>query len=193
MTGLPIPPAGAQARGRALGTAQRGDEPGRSMSIRVLIADDHALIRDALVDLFSATDDIEVVGECSDGSQVLEAVGRTRPDVVLMDLKMPRVDGIEATRQVLGAHPEVRVVILTGALTPATARAAHALGAAGYLLKEGDPGEFPEHLRVVAAGGSAWSPAALAVVDQGWGTEAHPPDDRAASPYVEESPARFRC
>jgi DNA-binding NarL/FixJ family response regulator len=163
------------------------------MSIRVLIVDDHALIRDALVDLFSATGDIEVVGECSDGGEVLDAVGRLRPDVVLMDLKMPGVDGIEATRRVLGPHPEVRVVVLTGALTPATARQAHALGAAGYLLKDGDPGDLPEHIRVVAAGGSAWSPAALAVVEQGWDTAAHPADDRAASPYVEESPVRFRC
>ncbi|MGY1633130.1 response regulator transcription factor [Geodermatophilus sp. SYSU D01186] len=162
------------------------------MSIRVLIADDHALIRDALVDLFSGTGDIEVVAECSDGSQVLDAVSRTRPDVVLMDLKMPCVDGIEATRQVLRAHPGVRVVILTGALTPATAREAHALGAAGYLLKEGDPGEIPAHVREVAAGGTAWSPAALAVAEQGWDTAAHPDGDRTASPYVEESPARYR-
>ncbi|MGY1822490.1 response regulator [Geodermatophilus sp. SYSU D00079] len=162
------------------------------MSIRVLIADDHALIRDALVDLFSGTDDIEVVGQCSDGSQVLDAVGRTRPDVVLMDLKMPCVDGIEATRQVLGAHPGVRVVVLTGALTPATAREARTLGAAGYLLKEGDPGDLPEHVRVVAAGGSAWSPAALAVADQGWDTAAHPDGDRTDSPYVQESPVRYR-
>src|SRR3712207_4827193 len=96
--------------------------------IRVLIADDHKLIRDALTGLFEATEDIEVVGECSDGGQVAEAVERTRPDVVLMDLKMPVLDGLEATRELRVTHPEVRVVVLTGGLTPATAAEARALG-----------------------------------------------------------------
>jgi DNA-binding NarL/FixJ family response regulator len=162
------------------------------MSIRVLIADDHALIRDALVELFAVTDDIEVVGQCSDGSQVLDAVGRTHPDVVLMDVKMPCVDGIEATRQVRAVHPEVHVVILTGALTRATASEARALGAAGYLLKEGDPSDLPVQLRTVVAGGLAWSAAALAIADHDRTTAAHAPDHGPLSPYVEETPARYR-
>ncbi|MGY1639347.1 response regulator transcription factor [Geodermatophilus sp. SYSU D00742] len=162
------------------------------MPIRVLIADDHALIRDALVELFAGTDDIEVVGQCSDGSQVLDAIAGTHPDVVLMDVTMPCVDGIEATRQVRAVHPGVRVVMLTGALTRATAGEARALGAAGYLLKEDDPEDLPRQLRVVVAGGSAWSAAALALADHGGDTGAYAPDRGPSSPYVEESPARYR-
>ena len=161
------------------------------MSIKVLIADDHKLIRMALVDLFAASSDIEVVAECADGSEVLEAVERTRPDVVLMDVKMPVMDGLEATCSLLSAHPEARVIILTGALTAATACEARALGAAGYLLKEDSPEDLPARVRAVAAGGTAWSAAASAVLERGW-QSAPTTSDGSASPYVDESPARYR-
>jgi DNA-binding NarL/FixJ family response regulator len=162
------------------------------MSIRVLVADDHQLIRQALTDLFADTTDIAVVGECSDGSQVPAAVGRTRPDVVLMDVRMPVMDGLQATRELLDTHPHVQVVILTGALTPATVLEATALGVAGYLLKGDDPGALPDRIRTVASGGTAWSPAATALVESGWEALAHAPSGAARSTYLAESPLRLR-
>src|SRR3954453_10499314 len=135
------------------------------MPITVLIVQDHPIVRGALIDLFAETPDITVVGECSDGSQVTSAVATTGPDVVLMDLQMPYVDGLQATRELLVTSPRTRVVVLTGALTCASVREAQALGVAGYLLKGDDPGELPGQVRTVAAGGSAWSPFAVAIAD----------------------------
>ena len=162
------------------------------MPIRVLIADDHQLIRDALSDLLAGSDDIEVVGECSDGGQIVDAVGRTRPDVVLMDLKMPVLDGLQATQALLVSHPEVRVVVLTGGLTPATAFEARALGVAGYLLKDDDPAELPDHLRAVAAGGTAWTATAIAVIESGWDALVASSPDGTATAHVADSPRRHR-
>ena len=162
------------------------------MPIKVLIADDHPLIRQALTDLFTGTSDIVVVGQCSDGSQVAEAVARTEPDVVLMDLQMPVVDGLEATRQVLVEHPEVRIVVLTGALTRATAFEARALGVAGYLLKGDDCDELPDQVRTVASGGSVWSADVLALVERSWESLIDSSPTGTASPYVEETPHRYR-
>lgn len=128
--------------------------------IKVLLADDHAFVRDSLVELLSATGDVTVVAECEDGEQVLDAARRTRPDVVLLDLAMPRVTGLQAARELLAVHPEARVVVLTGSLTPALVKEAQAIGVVGYLLKDDDPGALPGHVRTVAAGGTAWSDAA---------------------------------
>jgi DNA-binding NarL/FixJ family response regulator len=128
--------------------------------IKVLLADDHAFVRDSLVELFAASGDVTVVAECEDGEQVLDAAQRTQPDVVLLDLAMPRVTGMEAARRLLAAHPDARVVVLTGSLTPALVREAQEIGVAGYLLKDDDPGALPAHVRTVAAGGTAWSDAA---------------------------------
>jgi DNA-binding NarL/FixJ family response regulator len=130
--------------------------------ITVLLADDHAFVRSSLAQLLTATDDITVVAECTDGSEVLPAAMRTRPEVVLMDLAMPDRTGLEATRDLLDAGLPSRVVLLTGSLSAASVREAHALGAAGYLLKEDDPAALPGLVREVASGGSAWSPRATA-------------------------------
>jgi DNA-binding NarL/FixJ family response regulator len=133
--------------------------------IKLLIADDHCLVRAALEALFAATDDIRVVASCGDGSEVITATTSSRPDVVLMDLAMPTVSGLQATRALLGMHPSPRVIVLTGALSAGAARTAKALGVAGFLLKaEEDPEQLPRHVRVVAAGGTAWSAAAFAAL-----------------------------
>ena len=132
------------------------------MPIRVLIVDDHAFVRSALRDLLSTTDDISVVGACVDGDEVVSTAADATPDVVLMDLDMPHMSGLEATRELRVAQPQVRVVVLTGAFTSASAREAEALEVAGFLLKEGDVDDVPRSIRVVAAGGKAWCDAAAA-------------------------------
>src|SRR5215211_5546547 len=109
--------------------------------ITVLIADDHPLVRGVLVDVLTGTDDMSVVAECADGSEVAEAAARTSPDVVLMDLQMPRMSGLDAIRALAAADARARVVVLTGSLTPASAQEARALGVAGFLLKGDDPAE----------------------------------------------------
>jgi DNA-binding NarL/FixJ family response regulator len=125
--------------------------------ITVLIADDHPFVRRSLADLFAATDDITVVAECADGSEVLAAALATRPEIVLMDLFMPGRTGLEATRDLLDAGLPSRVVLLTGSLSATAVREARALGVAGYLLKGDDPGKLPQRIREVAAGRSAWA------------------------------------
>nr|WP_275585978.1 response regulator transcription factor [Geodermatophilus sabuli] len=124
------------------------------------MADDHAFVRDSLVELFTASGDVTVVAQCEDGEQVLDAARRTQPDVVLLDLSMPRVTGLQAARQLLSDDPDTRIVVLTGSLTPALVREAQEIGVVGYLLKGDDPGALPDHVRTVAAGGTAWSDAA---------------------------------
>ena len=134
------------------------------MPVRVLIVDDHAFVRSALQDLLATTDDISVVAACADGDEVLSAAAHTAPDVVLMDLEMPHMSGLDATRELRVAQPHVRVLVLTGAFSPASVREAEALGVAGFLLK-GDTGDdLLHHIRAVAAGGSAWCDAAAATL-----------------------------
>jgi DNA-binding NarL/FixJ family response regulator len=128
--------------------------------IRVLLADDNLFVRSALVDLLAAGGDIEIVAECADGDEVVPAVEQTRPDVVILDLAMTRVGGLEAARRLLAVQPEARIVILTATLSPAAVREARILGVVGYLLKDAEPGELPGHVRTVAAGGTAWRPDA---------------------------------
>src|SRR4051812_2791951 len=158
--------------------------------IRVLVVDDHPLLRETLTDLLAATGDIAVVGQCADGSEVAAAVAETRPHVLVLDVQMPKVDGLTAARAVRATHPEVRIVFLTGGLTRASAHQAQEVGAAGYLLKDDDPAELPARIRSVAAGGTAWHPRAAALLDD---------TQRAVDPpilspwhYVEACPPRLR-
>ena len=124
--------------------------------IRLLLADDNAYVRSSLVDLLTSGGDMTVVAECTDGDEVVEAAQRTHPDVVIVDLAMARVGGLEAARQLLEVQPDARVVVLTATLSAAAVREARALGVQGYLLKDADPEALPHHLRTVAAGGTAW-------------------------------------
>ena len=132
--------------------------------IRVVVVDDHPLIRDSLTDVLEVSGGIAVVDQCADGSEVAAVVARARPDVLLLDLQMPKMDGLTAARGVRAAHPEVRIVFLTGGLSRASALEAQAIGAAGYLLKDDDPAELPGHVRAVAAGGTAWHPRVTALL-----------------------------
>ena len=127
--------------------------------IRVLLVDDDALMRAGLAAILSSDPTVEVVGEAADGRFAVERVGQLRPDVVLMDVRMPDLDGIAATREVVAADPESRVVILTtfedddyifGALTA---------GASGFLLKRTSPEDLLAAIKAVAAGDSLLSPS----------------------------------
>lgn len=130
------------------------------MTIRVLIADDHALVRRGLEQLVGSAPDIDVVGTVADGAQAVEAVARLAPDVVLMDISMPVRDGIEATRQVIAAHPNVRVVMLTSFADQRKVVDAIAAGASGYLLKDGDPDDVAAAVRAAHAGDAPLDPKA---------------------------------
>jgi DNA-binding NarL/FixJ family response regulator len=126
--------------------------------IRLVLADDHAVVRRGLAQLLSAADDVEVVGEASDGSDAVRLVRREHPDIVLMDLSMPVLDGIGATRQIASEHPDVRVVVLTSFAERARVLDALDAGAVGYLLKDADPEELVRGVRAAARGESPLHP-----------------------------------
>jgi DNA-binding NarL/FixJ family response regulator len=131
------------------------------MTVRVALIDDQALLRAGLRALLDAEDGIEVVGEAGDGEQAVALVREQRPDVVLMDIRMPGVDGLEATRRI-AADPElagVKVVVLTTFEVDEYVFEGLRAGAAGFLLKEADPEEIVRAVRVVAEGESLLSPS----------------------------------
>lgn len=128
--------------------------------IRVLIVDDHALVRRGLAELLGAADDIEVVGALEDGTLAADAVTEVEPDIVLMDLSMPGLDGIDATRAVLAARPQTKVIVLTSFAENARILAALDAGAVGYLLKDAEPDDIVRALRDAVAGGVPLSPRA---------------------------------
>ena len=127
---------------------------------RVLIVDDHPFLRICLVDLITASADLEVVGECADGTEVLPAVNELRPDVVLMDVRMPRLSGLDTAAALQHQQPQVKVVILTSDGTRSSRATAHANGVADYLLKGADPHSVLDAIRrVVASVGTRSCPA----------------------------------
>ena len=114
------------------------------MSIRVLIADDHAVVRQGLRTFLELQDDIEVVQDVADGEAAVAAAERQAPDVVLMDLVMPGVDGVEAIRRIRARRPQARVLVLSSFLDDERLFPAVRAGAAGYLLKDVEPRELVE-------------------------------------------------
>ena len=128
------------------------------MTIRVLLVDDHALVRAGLVALLDGTDDLVVVGEAADGAPALEMTESTAPDVVLMDLSMPTMDGIAATRELLARRPGTQVLVLTSFSDRSRVRDALAAGAIGYLLKDSPPADVLAGIRSAAAQGSPIDP-----------------------------------
>lgn len=127
-----------------------------SADIRVLLVDDHPLVRRTLAAALSEEDDLTVVGECDDGSQVVEAAARLRPDVVFMDVSMPVMDGFAATRALAASQPQARVIVLTGEDCEARSRAVVA-GAHALVPKDARLGALLRCLRAVADGRSAGS------------------------------------
>lgn len=128
-------------------------------AVRVLLVDDEALIRTGLRLLLSGSDDIEVVGEAADGRQAIQAAAHTTPDVVLMDIRMPNMDGLEATAALLNQHPSLKVLILTTFDNDATVLEALQLGAIGFLLKDTEPEDLIAAIRQAALGKVPLSPA----------------------------------
>jgi DNA-binding NarL/FixJ family response regulator len=125
---------------------------------RVLLVDDDALVRAGLRMILSSAEDLEVVGEAPDGSEAVEAVRRHRPDVVLMDVRMPRTDGLAATAAVTALSPAPRVLMLTTFDLDEHVFGALRAGASGFLLKDTPPRDLIEAVRVVAAGEAMLSP-----------------------------------
>jgi DNA-binding NarL/FixJ family response regulator len=132
------------------------------MRIRTLIADDHSVVREGLRMFLRLDSDIDVIGEAADGAEALRLVGTLRPDVVLMDLIMPVMDGIIATRAIREQFPDTEVVALTSVLEDASVVGAIRAGAIGYLLKTTDAEDLRRSIRAAAAGQVQLSPEVAA-------------------------------
>lgn len=126
--------------------------------IRVLIADDHMVVREGLHAILDAAPDLLPVGEATDGAEAVRLVDETAPDVVLMDLRMPGMDGIEAIRQITARQPEARILVLTSFSTDDTVFPAIKAGALGYLLKDTGPEELVQAIHEVYRGESSLHP-----------------------------------
>jgi DNA-binding NarL/FixJ family response regulator len=129
------------------------------MSIRVLVADDQSMVRAGFRMLLSGEADIEVVGEASNGREAVEMAGRLRPTVVLMDIRMPVLDGLEATRRILAADDTARILVLTTFDLDDYVYEALRAGASGFVLKDDPPEQLLSAIRVVAGGEALLSPA----------------------------------
>jgi DNA-binding NarL/FixJ family response regulator len=135
--------------------------------IRVLIADDQVLVRAGVRMLLQANSDMEVVGEAGDGAEAVRLAERLLPDVILMDLRMPLVDGLEAIRRVLAARPAIRIVVLTTFAEDSNVYAALRAGAVGFLVKDDEPQRMVDAVRRAHAGEQLLAPSVLRrVVDR---------------------------
>lgn len=135
--------------------------------IRVLVADDHAILRDGLTALLRSASDIDVVGEASSGEEAIEACGRLHPDLVLMDVAMPGLGGLEATLAIRSQYPDVRVLVLTQHENPEYVRRFIKAGAAGYVLKRSAGADLARAIRAVMQGGLVLDPGiARTVVEE---------------------------
>ncbi|WP_413602288.1 response regulator transcription factor [Curtobacterium sp. Curtsp57] len=132
--------------------------------IRVVVADDHPVVRAGIVALLQDADDVEVVGQAADGESAVSTVLAERPDVVLMDLRMPGIDGDAATAQILAVEPGIRVLILTTYESDDQILAAIEAGATGYLLKAAPESEILAGVRATARGETALAPSAAAAL-----------------------------
>jgi DNA-binding NarL/FixJ family response regulator len=130
--------------------------------IRVLIVDDHAVVREGLRAFLELQEGLEVVGEAADGEEAIATAGRLRPDVILMDLVMPRLDGVGAMRGLRARLPDARVIVLTSFLDDERLLPAIQAGAAGYLLKDVEPAELARAIRAANAGEAIIDPSVAA-------------------------------
>jgi DNA-binding NarL/FixJ family response regulator len=150
------------------------------MSIRVLVVDDQALVRAGFVKLLEPEPDLRVVGEAGDGSEAVEAAARTRPDVILMDIRMPRLDGIEATRRIRAGSRAARVLVLTTYDLDEYVFDALKAGASGFLLKDAPADQLVAGIRVIAAGDALLAPQVTKRLIEEFATRPTPPPDGPA-------------
>lgn len=134
--------------------------------IRVLLVDDHSVVRRGLRGFFDLLDDIEVVGEASNGREAIDEAKRLRPDVVLMDLLMPEVDGVSAIAAIKQAQPEIEIVAVTSFIEEEKVTAALEAGATGYLLKDADADEVAKAVRAAYGGETHLDPAVARLLAQ---------------------------
>ena len=132
--------------------------------IRLLLADDHPVVRAGLAGMLAAEEDLEIVGEAADGAEACELAQRLRPDVVLMDLRMPGVDGATATARISSELPQVRVLVLTTYDSDSDIVRAVEAGASGYLLKDTPRRELADAIRAAARGETVLAPVAAATL-----------------------------
>jgi DNA-binding NarL/FixJ family response regulator len=146
------------------------------VTVRVLVVDDHPVVRDGLVQLLTAADDLDVVGAAADGAEAVGLAGSTKPDVILMDLSMPVMDGCEATRRIVDANPDARVLILTSFTDQEGIVQALDAGAVGYMLKDAEPAELLGAVRAVARGESPLDPKVAAALLRSRSVARHEPE-----------------
>ncbi len=164
----------------------RGRDDGGVSVIRVLIADDHPVVRSGLRALLGTLDEFEVVGEAVDGDSATRETQLSRPDVVLMDVRMPGTDGVEATRRIRAVAPATAVLILTMHDDDATVFTAMRAGAHGYLLKGAGQDEIAGAIRAVAAGQAIFGPGIAARLLEHFAET--PPRTAADEPFPELTP-----
>ncbi|HEX9680818.1 MAG TPA: response regulator transcription factor [Anaerolineales bacterium] len=151
--------------------------------IRVLVADDHRLFRDGLRALLNSAPDLELVGEAGDGEEVVAQAAVLQPDVILMDLQLPGINGVEATRRILHSQPRVNVLVLTMFEDTDTVLAAMRAGARGYILKDTDEEALLRSVRAVASGEALFGPGVAERLMR-YLAEATPSAERAAFPEL---------
>jgi DNA-binding NarL/FixJ family response regulator len=162
-------------------TALSQEEAGREQPIRVLLADDQRIVREGLSMLVGLLPGVEVAGTAADGAEALALAAELRPDVVLMDLRMPRCDGVQATRTLHEASPEVKVIVLTTYADDRSVIEALRAGARGYLTKDAGADEIQQALRKVTRGQAVIDPAVQHhLVDAVAGDAGHPPAPASA-------------
>lgn len=152
--------------------------------IRVLVADDHALFRQALRGVLAEEPDLELVGEAGDGTEAVAMAVDLAPDVVLMDVRMPKLAGIDAAREIATQLPAAKIVMLTVSDEESDLFEAIKAGASGYLLKEVDPAEIAEAVRQIHAGHSLLSPVVASKLVSEFAAISKRADERASRPNI---------
>src|SRR5919107_5049293 len=155
-------------------------------SIRVLIADDHPLFRDGMRGLLGSLPDMEVVGEASSGEQAMELARELQPDVILMDIQMPGINGIEATREILHVSPRIGVLVVTMFEDDDSVFAAMRAGARGYLLKDSSGQEVGHAIRAVASGEAIFGPGVAQRLISFFSAPSNPARSQRAFPELTE-------
>ena len=146
--------------------------------IQVVIADDQGLVRVGLRKVLDVEPDMEVVGEAANGEQAVAAAERLRPDVMVMDIRMPSLDGIEATRRIVRLHPDVRVLMLTTFALDSYVYESLRAGASGFMLKDAAPEEIAAAVRIVANGEALLAPSVTRTVIEEFARHPTPPPDQ---------------